>query len=765
MMNKRDIIRCLSIVVLVIMPVVCYSAEPYSKVLGYQSGANRGPLTEIEATIRGASTDRYREIEARLIATITNANATTACKQWACRKLRYVGSKASLQMLAILLNDQRVSHFALMAIVGIEGDEANEAIRRALKTCVADARISMINALGMRRDIKAIQPISLLLNVDDLSTSIAAITALGRIGTVDSLKVLQSAGIRDSLKTRRDLAVIECGYSLVEKAMAVDIANAMMAKEKPQIVRNQALALLFGVAPAKATKMAIAILDSDESMAPIAGHLLARSKEKEVTQILHGKLSGLRHSTQLVVIGALVDRGDITSPPELARLLDDANCSSEVQLAVIHGLEKLGGKAAEVKAISRFVLDKRHGDSVARVLERMTGKFVTEAIAKIVRGDGSGKQRARLLQIVGKRDGPMARKIVLSASLDEAPEVRRAAYGLMGQYGHFDDLASMVSMLIKEDVAGVRNVMARSIFDIAKTQKEANRTRIIIEAMAKADGAALVQLLKVLGRLGGKESLAVVGKHATGDNADVSKQAIKILAQWPDNTALSALLDIARNDKDPTRKILALRGFIDIAGNLSSTSPDQSVAFLVEAMKIADRTDEKKAVILRLSDVASEKTLEIVKQFAGEAELKRAVAFASWKIQCILSMPVVTASKNNDSAWYAIDGDRRTRWDTGQYMKGGEWVKIIFRDGPKKLQRLTMTLGESVDDYPRRYRVYVQAGGEDAMGKTPVYSGRGRRGRDVVITFAKPKKITAIKIVQVGQAARNYWSIHELKFD
>ncbi|WP_277470353.1 MULTISPECIES: discoidin domain-containing protein [unclassified Paenibacillus] len=122
---------------------------------------------------------------------------------------------------------------------------------------------------------------------------------------------------------------------------------------------------------------------------------------------------------------------------------------------------------------------------------------------------------------------------------------------------------------------------------------------------------------------------------------------------------------------------------------------------------------------------------------------------SEWKVSSNISTSV-----SNPGG--AIDGDRRTRWDTGKHQASGEYFQIdLGKAHTVEAVELDYTL--SSYDYPRGYELYVS---DDAQNWKRVVSGKGQLSM-TRISFPQ-LKTRYIKILQTG-AGGNYWSIQELQ--
>ena len=108
----------------------------------------------------------------------------------------------------------------------------------------------------------------------------------------------------------------------------------------------------------------------------------------------------------------------------------------------------------------------------------------------------------------------------------------------------------------------------------------------VVAALAKANDVAKPHLLTVLSRIGDDEALQAVRSELGGRNADVTKAAIRALADWPTPAPLGDLMEVAKTSQDDaTQQILAMRGYIKLLGVPANRSAAETVGYLAEAME------------------------------------------------------------------------------------------------------------------------------------------------------------------------------------
>src|SRR5262249_4516533 len=131
-----------------------------------------------------------RSQEARLIA-VLKSDAPRKDKADACRLLALVGTKQAVAPLAELLTDETLAHMARYAPEPISDPAVDEALRDALGKVNGRLRVGVIGSLGVRRDARAVEPLSALLKDSDPEVAQAAARALGSIGNPAAAEALE----------------------------------------------------------------------------------------------------------------------------------------------------------------------------------------------------------------------------------------------------------------------------------------------------------------------------------------------------------------------------------------------------------------------------------------------------------------------------------------------------------------------------------------------------------------------------------------------
>ena len=124
---------------------------------------------------------------------------------------------------------------------------------------------------------------------------------------------------------------------------------------------------------------------------------------------------------------------------------------------------------------------------------------------------------------------------------------------------------------------------------------------------------------------------------------------------------------------------------------------------------------------------------------------------------------VVTASATNaaDPTTNAYDGVLTNRWSTGKDQAGDEWLQLDF-GAVVKLSKLTLVLGASKDDYPRKYATRFSNTAMNLAAPVLV-SGMGAASTDTVMTFPAGSSGRYVLISQSGTTVGLWWSVAEIQ--
>ena len=329
------------------------------------------------------------------------------------------------------------------------------------------------------------------------------------------------------------------------------------------------------------------------------------AKGPAATKQFAALLPKLPPESQAGLLDALGGRGDRAARSDVLPMVKSEDAA--VRAAAIRALGPLG-EAADVPLLTRQLTVAEAEQKAAReALARLGGPQVNAAIvAELKRA--KPEARAELLGVLGVRKAREALPVVLQSAGDHDAAVRLAALtalrGLAGQ----EQAPVLVKLLAAAKDDQEQWQAEQALLAVCGQGREAC-VEAVLAGMADAGPSARPVLLRVLARARGGKALAAIVSAAKDPQPEVSKEALRLLANWPDASAVPPLRAIARESESLRANAVAVQGLIHMASPVKDKPAD--VDLLVEAVKLARRPQEKQMASHVLQAAADSKDPQI----------------------------------------------------------------------------------------------------------------------------------------------------------
>jgi HEAT repeat protein len=197
------------------------------------------PIDEAVVATHGDDAARG-ELESRLAA-VLKTDVSRDAKDFVCRKLRVIGTAASVPTLAALLADAELSHMARYALERIPAPEAAQAMRDALPTLDDELKVGVMGSLGVRQDAASVPLLAKQLSNANTAVARSAALALGAIRDSAAADAL-AGGQADNGEVRMAVtdASLACAESLLAEGKKIDamkIYKRFVGEDQPKHVR------------------------------------------------------------------------------------------------------------------------------------------------------------------------------------------------------------------------------------------------------------------------------------------------------------------------------------------------------------------------------------------------------------------------------------------------------------------------------------------------------------------------------------------------
>jgi HEAT repeat protein len=616
--------------------------EAIEKLKTYKFGEAGEVLDFLHESVVGSYSDpALRKKLNEGLSGVLESEAAYDAKQFACRQLALTATAEQVPVLAKYLADEQMSHIALYVLTHIDSPAVDEALVAAMEKAEGRARLGIINMLGNRRCSAAIKPLGKLMLSTDEETAVAAIRALGRIGSEAARSQFVSYdGLADSAQKpseSRMLALAQANLDFADRFMAEGHADAaknlyrlLWGAGNPAYLRAAALK---GLAQADAIEAMPLVLESlsdrEKAIRQMAVYIVQRAPGvagQSTTQMLVARLASLEPQVQAMLIRALGVRGDKTALPAVTKSLGSSDPA--VRLAALEAAGSVGDASVVGVLAEHAARTKGPEQQAAREsLYSLRGADINGAIVEQMEKVGSDA-KVELIEALGQRSAEEGVDALLLAARSGESSVSAAALQALRDLAGAKDVPQLVELLAGSDSAVQADACKTLVAVTKRCGTEGQVTELVLAKYGRAQAVGLrIMLLQAAGEIQDQKALPVLlaALSKSDSGSQMRNTAIKALGAWPSYEPAKALLDIARNSKDRTERVLALRGCIDLTA--SHAPADQKLADYEQVLKIAE-DNEKRRVLGKLADIKNPAAMKTVQGYLSSPETANEAALA-----------------------------------------------------------------------------------------------------------------------------------------
>ena len=573
-----------------------------------------------------------KEQEDKLIA-VLKSDSPHKDKAEACRQLAVIGTKNAVGPLAALLSDEKLSHMARYGLEPIPEPSVDVALRDALGKLKGRLLVGVIGSVGVRRDAEAIGQLTKRLRDSDPEVAQAAARTLGKIGNSAAAKELQVALENATENNQQALCegLFHCAESMSVQGCfdeAVAIYDQLRSLQAPHQIRAGALRGAILARGKEGLSLLHLYLRSDDYI--LFCTAVQTSQEipgAEVIEALTGVMDQLPTDNQILIMQALGDRHDATALPTIVEA-----AKSGKSILRVTALKVLGqlGDASVVPLLFEAAVESNEDvakTAHATLVGLASDKEIDEEILTMVE---RGELKARLvaIDVVAQRRIATGNPLLFKVADDPDRRIRIAAIEALGKTGETQDLANLVAILLNrndaEELSEVENAVKTLCGKFENKQACAERLLAVLPQANTESKCALLRLLRVSG---GADALQAVRAATKDTNPQTQETAIRTLCEWPTADAAPDLLDMAKTSSEPSRKIGALRGYINLVRD-QNLSTKNKIAMSREAAALVQRDEEKKQLLGVLGKVSAIESLSLAMAHLNNSAIKDEVCIA-----------------------------------------------------------------------------------------------------------------------------------------
>jgi len=630
---------CLHLSVAELAPEPAALTQAFTRLQTFGWGQGLETLQPIEDAILATRNDpaQRRALEQRLTACLSSS-APTAAKQFACRKLGFIGTEVSVPALALLLGDAELSHIARLALERIPGAAASKSLRTALPKVDDRLKVGIIQSLGEREDTAAVSVLTRLLRSTNNAVAGTAATALGQIGTPPAARAIGKFR-RTAPPTLRPTATdawLIAADRLVrrgDRAEARAIYRHLSADPAEAPFRLIAFRGLVNCEPDQAfARLSGALTGDDDALRALAVSIVAEWPNAADVRRFAETLGNYPPAAQVALLEVFRTSRETAARPAALQLAQPDNPS--VRIAALQTLG-IVGTASDAALLARTAAAGRGGESEAArlALSALPGREPGQAI-KALLPDSALPVRVELIRALAARGATDSVSLIFPYLTDSDGTVRREALEAIAALGDERQLPPVIALLKAAPDEAARNQAEKTLSTLV-TRAGQKSLEALLAGLSGAKPATRVILLEQLGSLGGSQALAAVQNDVASEDAGLSEGAFRVLTAWPDWEAAPELLRYVQSSDQATRRFLAFRGYVRLCRE-ANTTPAERLARVSEAARLAADTGEKLVVVSALAEVPDPGTLKWIADHLDDAALVEAAGIATVKVAAAL---------------------------------------------------------------------------------------------------------------------------------
>ena len=559
--------------------------------------------------------------EADLLATLTSEDAPYFDKTIACKELAVVGTEAAVPVLANLLSDEKLSHYARYALEPNPSAKVDEVLANALSTLKGRYLIGTIQSIANRGKPEAIGLLAGKLDDADGAVATAAAHGIARLGTPQAAEILGKAAAGEFAAAR-----LVCGKTLAAQGHT-DEAVAMLAKlsetsEAAKHVRLAAMLQAVDLQQSEGIEMLARALASDDK--DVLNTALRTARLVEPAVVSKAIAAAMRDGLPAGAAPLVTLLGDLGDPAGLPVVVKAAKSDDEAaRIAALEALATLGN-ADHVPLLIDAALDESQPVSARaeETLAGLAGDKVDRAVLELL--DDAARQSVAI-RLIGRRRITSAVPKLLA--LLDGPQ-RLDVVGALGETVSLEDLDALGKLLGSESeelrtaVHGALNAACGRM-----PQRDATAAKLA-GYLPGASEPTVEFVMDQLRKIGGPKALATVATAAGGGDDELKDHATQALGGWLDTSAAPVLLGLATSEGGTKYGVRGMRAYIRLIRQFSM--PDaQRAAMCRTALKTATRDAERKLVLEVLQRYPSIEMLRIAVEAGKTPSLKNDAAAAA----------------------------------------------------------------------------------------------------------------------------------------
>jgi HEAT repeat protein len=540
-----------------------------------------------------------------------------------------------LPVLEDLLREPQSSNIALIALQAMDFQQVDSLLIDALSDLEGEARIGVINVLGLRKSPLAIEPLNELIGNSDPQVARAAIAALGNIGGRSAVIILE-----ESFRSMGDqkLSIAEALISAVKNSdagVSPNLYSDIIALNPPVSLKTRAFAGMLNQFESQEERVDLLLetlkegdSEFNQSLIPLIRDLPTDISLDPVIEQLWIFDSPFREN----LILAIADRRDASIQPEVIKLFRSPDEYS--RKIALKALKSVGTPEDIMLLINIAAGGDVLEQSLARECIYWMGDPGTDQQLLAHAQDTEGKVQAELMRALGYRKVLEASSFLIGQLSQNDPDIRLAAIETAGMVCGENDLDAVIDKTLAGAREEEKAIIAEAITRISLNSDNLGSCIQKIDASLHETTKALGSevLIKSLGKIGTEQCLELITPFLNDQNPKVQLASVQAFAAWENDDPLIRLEQFYRNADDQRARQEALAGIVRLTQLSTSMASDEKAAKLIDLFDQAASNSEQVLLINGISRTSSFTALNFISKMTDQDNVRLAAQEAFIRI-------------------------------------------------------------------------------------------------------------------------------------
>ncbi|MBK7979148.1 MAG: HEAT repeat domain-containing protein [Ignavibacteriae bacterium] len=629
------IISCFSFVLMLFLSIQLNAqvipSELLDSIKNYKIGDDRSNLSEIYKIVIDAKNNQNKnaEVEKELLS-FFKSDASFDAKQFVSRELRIVGGESSAKELKIFLNDEKLSDLVRYAIEDIQSPEVDKVLIEALPQGSDRIKIGIINSLGFRKSQNAVDAIAKYINDKNINLSFAAISALGKIANEKCITVLdKNLNVKnESLRNVILNSYLRCADNLLLKKKQIEAYNnyskIYQLQNAPMSIKKAALTGILNSAPNKEQEILDRIKSSPDELKIVPISKIRDLKNISDINKFSSLLGNLNPANQIQLLGIFSETSNAQVKPSVMSLLN-----SDVELvrtAAIKTLSKIGDKTDVIK-LAKIAVEKSgiEAEAAQNSLDLLSNTDVDKEIITNL-NSSNDDLKIVLIKSIGNRGYSAALNTILELTNSDNRLIKNEAFKTIGEIGESKDIGKVIDILKKlQDNSDKRKAEFTISTIMKKSEVSKDISVLLIKELNNTKNVNdKTSFLRLLGQTDDENAYGILVKELGNSNNEIKTAAINGLSLWQNPKPRDILLKTAQTSADDVQSA-ALKGFTNFIEMDKNLTVDQKVELYKKSLELSKSSNEKNIALDGIGHLDSFESLEVLKSFLNQDDIKEIV--------------------------------------------------------------------------------------------------------------------------------------------